>query len=110
MVGEGRPAEVLWLFRLPAAYGQSRVQHEHTALRPLGERAVLGRYNAEITLQLLEDVLQASEAAEHPAEPEKQSPLRLGWDRGYGSCPRMTAFDLEYGVYRRALKMFSAAG
>ena len=45
--------------RLPAAYGQSRVRHEHTALRPLGERAVLGRYNAEITLQLLEDVLQA---------------------------------------------------
>lgn len=59
MVGEGRPAEVFMAVRLPAAYGQSRVQHEHTALRPLGERAVLGRYNAEITLQLLEDVLQA---------------------------------------------------
>ncbi len=59
MVGEGRPAEVFMAVRLPTAYGQSRVQHEHTALRPLGERAVLGRYNAEITLQLLEDVLQA---------------------------------------------------
>ena len=52
--------------RLPAAYGQSRVQHEHTALRPLGERAVLGRCNAEITLQLLEDVLQARRRPEHP--------------------------------------------
>ena len=56
MVGERRPAEVLVAVGLSAAHSQGRVQHEHTALRPFGERAVWGRRDAEVALQLLEDV------------------------------------------------------
>ena len=59
VVGEGRPAEVLVAVRLSGADGERSVEHENALLCPLGERTVLGRLDAEVAFQLLEDVLEA---------------------------------------------------
>ena len=57
-IGKLLPTLLLMRARLMGAYGQGSVQQEHTLVCPTGEVTAFGYGNAQVVLNLLEDVLE----------------------------------------------------
>lgn len=74
----------LWLFACPAPDGERGVEHQNALLRPLGERAVLWRLDAEVALELLVDVLEAGRNLDARLNGKAQTGAP---DRGRGRGP-----------------------
>ena len=94
LVGEDLPALALVRRRPGLADRQRRVEQQHTLARPVVEASVAGRRDAQVGLELLEDVLQRRRRWYPPAHREAQA-VRLP-----GAVVRVLAQDhgLDLGV------------
>ena len=91
LVGEGLPALALVRRGRVGAHGEGGVEQQHALVRPGVEAAVVGGVDAEIGLELLEDVLERRRQRRTPGGTEKHSPW--AWPGPwYGSWPRITTF------------------